>query len=85
MENVLYQAILLLCVAEVTITRRRLVEEACGYPESYGGDAELLFKIKEFLHAEECAEHIDAALAALKEKRNGDPTSRSTETSPGDC
>ena len=45
------QALLLLMIAEVKISNRRLTEAACGYPMDYGDDEQLLVNIRRHLLA----------------------------------
>ncbi|MHC4092924.1 MAG: hypothetical protein ACYSVY_22060 [Planctomycetota bacterium] len=54
-QGLLGYAVNLLSIAECVIGQRRAIEQACGYPEEYGGDEELLRLITRFLARPEVA------------------------------
>ncbi len=61
-----YQSLILLKAASIIITKRREAERMCGYPEDYGGDADLLKRIDEFLCDGYIKIELDEAMKLLK-------------------
>lgn len=52
MDQMLKQSVLLLILTASAISKRKMYEKMCGYPDDYGDDHTLLKRIIEFLESE---------------------------------